>query len=188
MRRKEEKKESFMEASDYKVFSDVDINHHGDVGSYLPSWAYTQLIGDLESEISDYELQIQRQNISADKINELRRTVKIKKDRLEEILSSRPKLDKDKINDVRNSLSEKISEAMFSRSDMERGTADAHEEANRMVNPCIKLTEAEANFALGCNVKPTGDRKISRNQATKMWKIASRYLGENSNAEILRRG
>jgi hypothetical protein len=188
MRRKEEKKTPVVEASNYQMFSEVDINHHGNVGSYLPAWAYTQLIMDLENDINDAELQVNKSNISADKANELKRVIKLKKERLDEILNSRPSVDVDKVNDISKTIGEKIADSMFSRTDMMRGTADAHTEAYRMVQPCIKLSDEEANFAVGCNVVPNRDRMISRNQAAKLWKIAQRYLGNNSNIEILRRG
>lgn len=187
MRPKKEVK-PVVENSDFQMFSEVDINHHGNVGSYMPPWAYDQLIEDLKTDINSDELKIKQANISADKINELSRTVKIKKERLEEIVSSRPKLNTDTVHDIEKGLGEKIADSMFTRTDMMRGTADAHDEARRMVQPCIKLSDAEANFALGCNVVPNSDRMISRNQAAKMWKIARRYLGQNSNIEILRRG
>ena len=187
MRRKEEKK-NVVEASEYQMFSEVDMTKEGSVGSYLPAWAYDQLIGDLESEIHAEEQQMRAANISVDKINELRRSVDKKKERLHEINESRPNVDVDKVRGVVDGLSEKISDSMFSRTDMMKGLADAHVEARRMTEPCIKLSDAEANFALGCNVVPTRDKMISRNQATKIWKIGRKYIGELSNVEVLRRG
>jgi hypothetical protein len=177
-----------VENSDFQMFSEIDINHHGNVGSYLPAWAYSQLIGDLQSEIDKDEIQVSQQNISSDKANELKRTIKLKRERLAEIVDSRPKVDTDQVDNIQKGLGEKISDSMFTYTDMQRGTADAHEEARRMSEPCIKLSDAEANFAIGCNVVPNGNRMISRNQAAKMWKIARRYIGENSNIETLRKG
>ena len=186
MRRKEEK--SVVSQSDYQVFSEVDLNHHGNVSSYMPAWTYDQLIYDLESDIKTEEIQVNRQNISPERIAELSRSIKTKKERLHDILSTRPKIDKTKLASLSEELGMKIADSMFTRSDMMRGTADAHTEARRMVEPCIKLSDEEANFAMGCNVVPNKDRMISRNQASKIWKIARKYIGESSNVEILRRG
>jgi hypothetical protein len=186
MRRKQEK--PIVENSDFQMFSEVDMNSHGNVGSYLPAWAYDQLIGDLQNDIRSDEIQIKQANISVDKVNELKRTVEKKKERLHEIESSKPKLATDKIWEIEKGIGEKIADSMFTRTDMMRGTADAHTEARRMSQPCITLNDSEANFAIGCNVVPNTSKMISRNQAAKVWKIARRFLGENSNIETLRRG
>lgn len=187
MRPKKETK-PVVENSDFQMFSEVDINSHGNVGSYMPAWAYDQLIEDLKADISGDEIKVRQANISVDKIAELQRTIKRKKERLDEIESSRPKIDSDVVSGLEKGLGEKIADSMFTRTEMERGTADAHTEARRMVQPCIKLSDTEANFAIGCNVVPNKDKMVSRNQAAKIWKIARRYLGENSNIETLRRG
>ena len=100
-----------------------------------------------------------------------------------------PKMDdktKDKLFKVHKELGAKIADAMFTRSDMKKGLADAHEEARRMDTPVIKIGSDMSDIARACNVNPI-DGMVSRNQAEKIWKISSRFLGENSNIESLRR-
>ncbi len=177
-----------MEASEFQVFSEVDLNQYGRIGSYMPAWAYTQLIDDLKNEINNMELQVRVSNISAERLSELEKSITNKKERLYEIEEGKPKIDKDKIDELQNTLGEKIADSMFSRTDMMRGIADAHEEARRMTEKCIKLSDTEAKFAKACNIPVSKDKTISRNHASKAWKIARRYLGENSNIELLRRG
>ena len=80
-----------------------------------------------------------------------------------------------------------IRDSMFSRKDMEKGLADAHEEARRMSQPCIELKDDLITFAKNCDVVVNNTGKVSRKGAEKMWKIASRLLGELSNTESLRK-
>jgi hypothetical protein len=81
----------------------------------------------------------------------------------------------------------KISDAMFKRSEMERGVADAHEEARRMSEPVLKLEDKELIFVRACEGKIEANGKVSRTTAERCWKIISRLLGENSNTEVLRK-
>lgn len=188
MRKKQEVKPSPIEASDYQVFSEVDLNQKNQVGSYMPAWAYDTLISDLKDDITKGEITLKSSNISQERMSELRDSIEKKKERLYQILDNKPKMDTDKVNSISSSIGEKVADSMFSYTEMQKGTVNAHEEARRMSEPCIKLDPNEANFALACNIPVGKDRQISRNQAAKMWKIARKYLGENSNVETLRRG
>jgi hypothetical protein len=76
---------------------------------------------------------------------------------------------------------------MFTASDMMRGTADAHVEAERMVKPCVKIqSEYEAGLAKACGMN-IENGKVSRNDAARIWKIQGKLLGESIlDAEQLR--
>ena len=78
-------------------------------------------------------------------------------------------------------------DSMFTRSEMKKGLADPHDEARRMVQPCIDIT-GNVHVARSCGIDvPTGQTKINRNQATKMWKILGRLCDERTNVEYLRK-
>lgn len=173
-----------------KIFGETDRTPRGKVKSEFPAWYFDMQKEDLMKEINDGEIAIQSgaipYAIKERSENELRK----KKDRLDKIEEETPKLngkDKDMVSKMRDGIGKKIAEAKFSRSDMERGLADAHEEAHRMVDPVIKIdSQAEAEFARSCNIE-IRDGKISRNEMEKMHKIASKMLGESTDIEYLRR-
>jgi hypothetical protein len=177
-----------VEESDFQFFSESDFNKHGSVGNFMPSYLNPSLVDELKREISEEEMAINRQDLSPERRVILSNSVEKKKERLENITSNVPELDKDKINKASKELGKMISDAMFSRYDMRTGIADAHEEARRMSEPCIPVNGEIANILQGCNIRVDKDNpKVTRTQLEKAWKIVNRYLGENSNTERLRR-
>ena len=105
---------------------------------------------------------------------------------MDKISSSRPKLkgkDKDDIAKGYKELGGQIAESMFTLSDMKRGTASAHEEARRMVKPIISV---DPKLAASCGVN-TKDGMVSRNDASKIYKIMGKLIGDNTNIEVLRK-
>ena len=110
-------------------------------------------------------------------------------ERIDEITNSRPEIrdnERSELQRHHKELSKKISEAMFTRSEMHRGTASAHEEAKRMTQKLIGVSPKLMGMAKACNVSVVKG-KISRNEATKIWKILGRLIGEGTNVEGLRR-
>jgi hypothetical protein len=70
---------------------------------------------------------------------------------------------------------------------MKRGVVDAAEEARRMSEPIIRLTDKELAIARNNGIRVSKDGKVSRDGATLIWKFARRALGEPSHSEYLRR-
>lgn len=172
-----------------KFFSEVDLNSKGKVSGVYPGWYYDQLKDELKEQINFEQYQLDNNLIPKSEINLMSEELNQKKKRLRDIEASMPKLkglEKDKFAKVRDELGEKISESMFSRTDMKKGFAYAHEEARRMSEPCINLTPDMLELADKCNVRITG-KKVSRTHAEKIWKIVSKTLGEQTNTEHLRK-
>lgn len=182
------------EATEYQFFGEADLNQKGEVASQIPAYMLPQLVEDLKLEINRNEMELEDRSIEPEARGRLSNKVNQQKERLHMIETSKPKLDKDIIFGVvgkdrsGGSLGEKIAESMFTYTDMQKGLADAHEEARRMSEPIIPLKDKEMEIAKGCNVKVGKGGMVSRDDAIKVWKIGRKYLGENSNAEILRRG
>ena len=176
----------------YKVFGDVDRDEKGKISSQYPSWYHSTQIDELEESVRRKEYQLSNDLVPASEKNITRERLSQEKDRLNKIKASKPKIsgmEEDEIKNMSNELGDKIKESMFTRSDMDKGLADAHEEARRMSEPCIEIkSENQAEFAKSCGIKIPSNGKISRNQAEKMWKIQKRILGDISNTEILRKG
>jgi hypothetical protein len=124
-------------------------------------------------------------------LNEFKQALIDKEAKLRQFEMAVPKLSsktKDRINRVREELGNEIRDRMFTYDQMQqtRGISYAQEEMRRMTEPCIKLTGDTLKAAHAANVRVTGG-KVTRTGAEKVWKIASKLLGEESNVEALRR-
>jgi len=168
-------------------FSEDDLAKGGVIVSLYPAWWFQNHIEDLETEIQHDEFVIDRELIEPAKKWEFKQLLKKKKEKLARIAESTPKFNdrqRQKIDGYYHELSTAIKDSMFSYTEMQRGTADAHEEARRMSTPCIKIP---ADIAKLCNIKLEHGQG-SRNQATKAWKIMGRILNRATNVETLRKG
>jgi superfamily II RNA helicase len=167
----------------------TDRNGAKHISSEYPMWYNRQMLEELKEDITMAEFELKSGRIKDDKLPQARARLKSLQNKMEEVEKSMPKLqdkDVDKLAKVRKELGKEIASRMYSRSDMKKGLADAHEEVRRMETPSISLSPEMHELAAACNVKPT-DGKVSRTQAEKIWKITSRYLDESSNTESLRR-
>jgi hypothetical protein len=173
-----------------KIFGDVDKTKDGKVKSQYPAWYYETHIDELRESIRHKEYQLESDLIPLSEKGITRERLKQEKERLEEIEKSKAKFtatEKDDLSKIRKDLGQRIKDGMFTRSQMEKGLADAHEEARRLSEPVIEIkTEVEKELAKECEVKVI-DGKVSRKGAEKIWKIASKALGEMSNTEELRK-
>lgn len=182
--------EIILGAADYQIFGQVDLNKSGKVSSTYPSWYFDHFREGLQEEIKRDQYMLEHDLVPKSELGVARERLKQKKDKLLSLENAIPEISgktKDAIYGFRNELGDKIKESKFSRSDMQKGIADAHEEARRMASPCIELRGNALDFARKCNVKVDDRGMVSRTGAEKVWKIASRIIGEPSNTEILRR-
>lgn len=157
--------------------------------SEYPAWYYTTMLDDLREDVRREEFTLESGVVPAERVPQIRDKVKRLKLKLEEIEKSVPKLsevEEGKLLKVRKELGKEITSRMFTRSQMQKGLADSHTEARRMVERSISITPEVAEVAKSCNINPI-DGKISRTEAEKMWKITGRYFGDVSNSESLRR-
>ena len=160
------------------------------IGSEYPAHYFEPQCADIDEQIRRIEYNLEN-GLVPDKgkpadIAELRKLKKMK-DKIDE---SRPVLNAghiDALVKVRKDLGAKIKDAMFSRSDEMKGIADSHEEYRRQSEPCISLSGDELLLAKKMNCRVSNDGKVSRNDASRVWKIISRSIGETSDTEVLRR-
>jgi hypothetical protein len=177
------------ESSDFQFFTEVDFNQHDRIGSMFPAYTNLSLIEDLKNEIYGAELALNSQNISPERRASVSKDLVVKKERLNIIENSRPKIDEKRLMGIKKDMEGLIRDSMFTDTEMKKGLADAHEEARRMVEKVIPISDDVANVLAGCNVKIDPDNKrVSRNDLTKGWKTIKKLFGENSNVEQLRRG
>ena len=173
-------------------FSETDMTTQAGikrVASEYPAWYYTTMLDDLREDVRREEFALESDVVPAERRPQIRDKVKRLKQKLEEIEKSVPKMtevEEGKLLKVRKDLGKEISALMFTRSQMQKGLADSHTEARRMVEQSIAITPEVAEVAKSCNVSPRNG-KISRTEAEKIWKITGRYFNEISNSESLRR-
>ena len=171
-------------------FGEVDINKAGKPSSDYPSHFFDRPIEELKRDVEALErglhdgVYVGKERIKSEEL------LKQKKERYEAIISAKPKLrdgDKDAMDAVQKELGKRIGESMFTFTDMQKGTADAHVEADRMVNPCIKVgSRLEAEYFKQRDIEIKGG-KVSRNHATQAWQTFRKILGEGIiDAEVLR--
>lgn len=170
-------------------FGEVDQDVRGNIASEYPAWYFETHLANMVEERDMLKRRIDRGEIPHDSVPQATAEVRSMTERIEQIEKSKPKLsekERDKLLGLHHHLSEKISDSMFTRSEMQMGTASPHEEAKRMVEPRIALYPELMGIAKMCNVKIVGN-KVSRNDATKIWKIIGRLTGVGTNVEGLRK-
>ena len=178
-----------MAATKMEVFGEIDRDVKSRVASEYPAWYFETHLANMKEERESLIRRIERGEVPHDSVPQTTAEARAMKERIDQIESSRPELsdaELDELRVLRNELSQKISDAMFSRSEMMMGTASAHEEARRMIQPVISISPKVKGLASTCNVRMVGS-KISRNDATKIWKIIGKLIGEGTNVEGLRK-
>jgi predicted nuclease with TOPRIM domain len=176
---------SFFSESDIKILK----NGKKVIASEYPTWYNREVVDELQEDIRRDEYALRNGFIKESQIPQVRERLKGMQDKLDEINGSLPKLtakQKDSMKTAIEYLGNEIKDKMFTRDQMVRGLADSYEEAKRMITPSINVTAEVAELAEACNVKPRSG-KISRDEASKIWKISRRSLDEMSDCEELRR-
>ena len=162
---------------------------NGKVGSEYPAYYFGQQIQDLKdserrlSHDLDADLIPGRGKPAA--VAELKKV----KSKLDLIESSKPKLDGailDALASAVKELGKQLTTSYPSRTEMAKNIPDAHREYEKDVTPCIDLNGDQLTIAkkMGCKI---WEGKVSRNDASKIWKICRNLQGENSDTECLRR-
>ena len=172
-----------------EFFGAADRGKSGKLTSMMPGWCFPNAISELELSINQREKALEMGVIPRDKISYEENKLKRDKKRKMEILNAKPTLSagqKDELSKLYELMKGQIRDSMFSRSDMKKGLADPHEEARRMKTPGISVQGFEAVAKkMGIPVPRSG--KISRDEASRIYKMSGRLLGEQTNTEHLRR-
>ena len=168
-------------------FGEIDRSEKGKIKSEFPAWYFENNVEDLEEEVGQKKRALERKNINWEDIEATKQEVALLEEKLKSIKGSKPKLkgaDKDRVYKEYNRLKGEIRDSMFTRTEMMKGLASAHEEAKRMTEPGISV---DPELADACNIRLTKG-KVSRNDASKMFKIMGKVLGDvPTNTEYLRR-
>jgi hypothetical protein len=172
-----------------EFFGSVDKDVRNNVTSEYPAWYFATHLDNMTEEHDSLIRRMERGEIPLDHLPYARQEASAIKERIDEIKSSKPVIrdnERTKLQKLHKDLSKKLSDAMFTRSQMMMGTASANEEARRMTQPIIGVSPELRGMAKACNITPVKG-KITRNEATKIWKIIGRLIGEGTNVEGLRK-
>jgi hypothetical protein len=181
--------------SEIKFFGEVDLHpKKGNVASQYPAWYFDRPLDELYEDIGKMERALTRGAVPVDKVSEFREKLAQNKARYEKIMAAVPTLsdvEKDKLAKTRREMGKMISEGLFTRSQMMKGTVDAHKEAERMIKPMIPVRPEMTELLRACNAKVV-DGKISRDGLVKAWKMVGKLLNrhggdEETNSETLRK-
>lgn len=171
-----------------KWYGEIDRNSKGQRASTYPVYYYDGKIEKLEDEILSLEKNLAGVGGRQDIAETIRFDLKRKRERLDKILDSKPKLtgrQKDNVAKAVDYLAEKIRERQFSESDMKYGKY-VPEEAKLMSQGSIPVTAEIAPFVKGFEIPVDKHGKIKRNDAIRMGDIMCKVLGEKFDAESLR--
>ena len=178
------------ELNDIQFFSSIDRKGKradGAITSEYPAFYFYTHYEELQESTDKQQRQVDLGLVPASELPRIKAELKRNNDRLAEIQEANPKLgpEKDAVHKLYKELEESISDSMYTRSDMQKGLVDAHEEARRMVDPIIPIKGNEKFFHnMGITAR---NGKVSRNEASRAYKIMGKALGENTNTERLRR-
>jgi hypothetical protein len=179
------------ELNDVQFFGSIDRKGKradGAITSEYPAFYFYTHYEELQESTEKQQRQVDLGLVPASELPRIKAELKRNNDRLDEIKKANPKLtgpEKDAVHKLYKELEESISDSMYTRSDMKKGLVDAHEEARRMVDPLISIKGNEKFFHnMGITAR---NGKVSRNEASRAYKIMGKALGENTNTERLRR-
>ena len=174
----------------FDLFGEVDINPRTQrPASAFPSWYFTEQISELKEQIRHNSIVIDNGWIPATRLPQARVDLENMEKRLAQIKDSIPKvteMELDAYAKLHREITDLLNPTYFTRSDMQKGIADAHEEARRMTESCIDVRGDVHTLCRACACK-IEDGKVSREELARVWKIIGKFLGLNTNTEILRR-
>jgi hypothetical protein len=176
--------------SSVEFFGKVDKGQKGEISSQFPAWYFESHLDELRESIARKERSLKRGDIPPDSIPETRAELAKESERLKAIEGSKPTLsdqEKNLLYKCHKSLGSKIQDSMFTRSEMMMGTASPHEEAKRMSQPIIVLSKEELSLAKGCGVTVDDKNMVSRNAASRIFKMVGKLIDQPTNIEVLRK-
>lgn len=181
-------------AKNYFFFGALDRKNNeldGEILSEYPVYMLPNHVLELENQIVALKGMMARNEIPPNDIMYKKQELVNMEMKLDGINKSKHDFtaeEKKEIADEYENLRDQIGGSLFTKSQMEMGTADPHVEAERNVSPCIKIKNPYISKTL--NLKATGNfggSKISRHEAIRACRIMGYHLGEDFNVEEIRK-
>jgi len=179
------------EEKSIEFFGAIDKSKDGTkITSEYPAYTFPQQIENAKEGLAQKTRALQSGSVDRESEGEYRFLIEREELQLQEIEKSRPVL-----SDVQldlcalcyKDLSKGIKDSMPTLYDIQRNFVDAHEENRRNSKPCIEVNAKTAGLAHGNGIRVSEGRKMSRKDASKLWKIIGHVIGQNTNVERLRK-
>jgi len=173
-----------------QFFGKIDKQDNtGKIRSQYPAWYFDNSVSELKENIDRKRRELKQGIIPLDVLPNFESDLEKEEKRYQDIVDSQPKMsdkDKDDVSKSFTSMGKKIQDSMFTHTEMDMGLASANEEARRMVDPVIDVTDKEIEVLKSVGIEHRNG-KVSRNQLIRCWQIMGKSLGEDVNAERLRK-
>ena len=168
-------------------FTELDYNEKGGVAADFPAYYFDTR--ELREDIRQLSEQLEDGVFTGKKKREQMTRLKSLQDKLDKTENGRPKLagqTKDKVAAAVREVGEQIKESMFSYDSHWKQTADPHEVARRMVEPCIEVK----NPIVASFMKQRGfemkNNMVNQTAASIFFKVGSKLIDEGSDTDRLR--
>jgi hypothetical protein len=170
-------------------FTEIDLDKNGNPKASYPFYQNPRQLEEIKEDKRKLEQAVAKGFVDTDHLPEIQGRINQYSKQLEALEKHNPDMTKniDRIDKTSKALAEVISPLMFTRKEMREGLVDPHEEARRMVEPCVELPKEVCETAIKNGVPVGSDRKVSRDNAVRLWQMCNRTLGKSTDAEYLRR-
>ena len=161
----------------------------GAIASPLPCWYFPRKVEELEHEVQKKKRDLATGMLHPTAVPQARFELEQGEKRLAEIRKAHVKLtgkEKDEAKLIYDDMAKQIGDSMFTMYETKKGLADPHEEVRRMKEPIISIASKHKQLMKNLNVREVNG-KISRDDASRVYKILGKSLGENTNTERLRK-
>lgn len=170
-------------------FTEIDLDKNGNPKASYPFYHNPRHLEEIKEDKRRLEKAIASGFVDADHLPEAKQRISQYATQLEALEKHMPAMEKniDRIDKMSKSLSDVIAPSMFTRKEMRDGLVDPHEEARRMSEPIIILPSEICSTAIKNGIPVGKDRKVSRDNAVRLWQMCQRKLDRSPDAEYLRR-
>ena len=180
---------------DIKFFSEKDlrIDGKGNITGRncdYPQWYFPKIINDMKEEIRQSQFAIDSGKYPQGRITEAKDKLSSLKKNLSKLEETQPDFTKykDTLYKVSQDLGSKIAEKMSTRSQQQKGLADAHRDVQIESTPSIDISDSpQIRRMADVNGVRVTNGKITGGDATRMWQWSRKAIGEDGNSEWLRR-
>jgi hypothetical protein len=173
-----------------KFFGKLDENRAGRRVSEYPAWYFDVHIEELKEAIARGKRSLNRGEVPPDQVAVVKAEIERDEQKMNEIEHYQPQLsvgEREKLMKLyKEELCPMISASLFTRNQMQKGLAPAHEEAKRMVQPVIEVKSELLGELLVAAGGKLENKKTSRNALAKVFKLVGKLLNEPTNIEVLR--
>lgn len=178
-------------AAGIKFFSELDIGKAGKPTGEYPFWYFTVHMENMQVEIERMENTMKMGLATGPRLLSLQKELKDKKEKYDKMQENMPRFSGKQVDylvKMSQEFGEQIRDGMFTRTEMMKGVADAHEEARRMTEGVITIKPHWRPLLQASNIRvDERNGKVSRTGLEKVWKMCRKAIGEPSNTEALRK-